>query len=138
MILINKDSKGKVRCVKVWYVFTKPTYTIYRQTFQFAGKVTDQPDIVIEKGKAKRTLLQQADLELASHIKKYMDKGYKSYEELTKIPFEKITVSEITALLGEEVEDQNGALKPMLAKDYNKCSTSALEQDWLASRKIDG
>lgn len=108
MILINKDSKGKVRCVKVWYVFTKPTYTIYRQTFQFAGKVTDQPDIVIEKGKAKRTLLQQADLELASHIKKYMDKGYKSYEELTKIPFEKITVSEITALLGEEVEDQNG------------------------------
>ena len=108
MVLINKDSKGKVRCVKVWYVFTKPTYTIYRQTFQFAGKVTDQPDIVIEKGKAKRTLLQQADLELNSHIKKYLDKGYKDYKELTKIPFEDITVEQITELVGGERADQNG------------------------------
>ena len=138
MILIKKDSKGKVRCVNIWSEFTKPTYTIYRRTFQFGGKITEQPDLVISAGKAKRTLLQQCDLELNSRIKGYKDKGYKEYAELTKIAFEDISVEQITNLVEDEVTDQQGALKPMLAKDYNKCSTNALEIDWLASRKIDG
>jgi hypothetical protein len=42
------------------------------------------------------------------------------------------------ALVGSEKTNQAGIIKPMLAKDYNKCSLNVLEQDWYGSRKIDG
>ena len=44
--------------------------------------MTKQPVIEILAGKAKRSLDQQCDLEFKSHVKKYLDKGYKTIQSL--------------------------------------------------------
>lgn len=138
MILISKDSKGKVRVVDISYTFDSPVYTIRRKTGLFNGKMSEQPNITVDKGKVKRTLLQQVELEFDSRVKKYLDKGYQKYEELTDIPFDKISAEDISGLIADEKTNQAGIIKPMLAKDYNKCSINVLERDWYGSRKIDG
>lgn len=40
-----------------------------RKTSQYGGKITDQPLIEINKGKAKRTVTEQATLEYNSNLK---------------------------------------------------------------------
>ena len=81
--LISRDSKGKIRVVEINYQWEDDYngFVIRRHTYQYGGKVTDQPEIVITKGKAKRTVTEQARLEYNSHIKKYQDKGYKLLEK---------------------------------------------------------
>lgn len=138
MILISKDSKGKIRVVEINYTFVDPIYVITRLTGLFGGKIVKQPDILVERGKVKRTLLQQVELEFNSKVKSYLDKGYEIYSDLTDILIGDITEEQITALVGNEKTNQAGIIKPMLAKDYNKCSINVLEQDWYGSRKIDG
>lgn len=134
--LISKDSKGKIRVVQMSYKWEDEHegFVIRRFTSQYQGKVTTQPIIIISKGKAKRTVTEQAKLEYNSHLKKYQDKGYKV---LLK-PLDKYTKEELEEILPENTTDANGALKPMLAKDFNKVSASSLERKWLASRKLDG
>ena len=77
--LISRDSKGKIRVVEISYNWDDEQhgFVIHRVTGLLNGKMTEQPDIVILKGKASRTLQQQVDLEYASNKKKYLDKGYK-------------------------------------------------------------
>ena len=56
--LITKDSKGKIRVAEVsceWDDVEK-CYTIRRNTYQYGGKITVQPEIYITKGKVKRTI----------------------------------------------------------------------------------
>ena len=56
-ILVSKDTKGKVRVVKIWYEWddSQRGFVIRRITSQYGGKETVQPEIWIYKGKAKRT-----------------------------------------------------------------------------------
>ena len=77
--LISRDSRGKIRVVEISYNWDDEQhgFVIHRVTGLLNGKMTEQPDIVILKGKASRTLQQQVDLEYASNKKKYLDKGYK-------------------------------------------------------------
>lgn len=138
MILISKDSKGKVRVVDINYTFNDPVYTISRKTGLFQGKMVDQPDLTIERGKVKRTILEQVELEYNSLVKKYLDKGYQKYEELTDILFTNITSEQISELIGEDKVNQEGIIKPMLAKDYKTSKLTILERNWYGSRKIDG
>lgn len=140
MILVTKDSKGKVRVVNIQCTYnkSKDTYTINRTTGLFRGKETPQPEIVISEGKQKRTVKQQAKLEFESHINKYLSKGYKQYDNLTKVSFENVTEEDILKLLGENKTDANGAIKPMLAKDHNKCASKVFNKEYLGSPKIDG
>lgn len=134
--LISKDSKGKIRVVQMSYQWEDEHegFVIRRFTSQYQGKVTTQPIIIISKGKAKRTVTEQAKLEYNSHLKKYQDKGYKV---LLK-PLDRYTKEELEGILPENTTDANGALKPMLAKDHNKVSASSLEKKFLGSRKLDG
>lgn len=68
--LISKDSKGKIRVVEISCEGSELSgFTIKRNTYQYQGKVTAQPDITITKGKVKRTVTQQAELEYNSHLK---------------------------------------------------------------------
>lgn len=138
--LISRDSKGKIRVVEISYKWEDDYsgFVIRRYTYQYGGKVTAQPEIVVDKGKGvgkgRRTVTEQAQLEYNSHLKKYQDKGYKLLDK----EINKYSKEELEALLPTEVTDANGCLKPMLAKDFNKVASSALEKKWLASRKIDG
>lgn len=134
--LITRDSKGKIRVVEVSYESTNSGYVIHRTTYQYRGKQTEQPDIEITKGKAKRTLLEQVELEYASHLKKYQDKGYK----LIPGNISQYKEEDLNKILPEHTTDANGFKKHMLAKQSEKVATSTFDKlkYWYASRKIDG
>lgn len=135
--LVSRDSKGKIRVVEISYNWDDEQhgFVIHRVTGLLGGKMTEQPDIVIQRGKASRTLQQQVDLEYASNKKKYLDKGYK---ELIK-PLNEYTSEELDDILGSVRTGQDGCPKPQLAKQADKVtSKKTFDKKYWASRKIDG
>lgn len=82
-ILISRDSKSKLRVVEISCDWDSnlEIYKLKRSTGQFNGKMIEQPVIEITKGKVKRTISEQATLEFNSHVKKYLDKGYKKISD---------------------------------------------------------
>ena len=135
--LVKKDSNDKIRCVILQRIKEREDYfVIKRTTFQYGGKMTSQPDIVITEGKAKRDPSAQATLQYNAKLKEYKDKGYK---EIEKHP-EDYTITEINEILPEVTTDSNGFSKHMLAKSSDKVKQSSIDKVkyWYASRKIDG
>lgn len=135
--LISKDTKGKIRIVDISFNWNEDehAYEIIRYTGQLNGKMTEQPVIYVRKGKVSRTVTEQVKLEFNSKVSKYLDKGYKEFPKNPNTS----TKEELDSFLPTESTDSNGNLKPMLAKDFNKVSTSVLEKHmWYASRKLDG
>jgi len=122
--LYTKDSKGKIREV-VFGVFgdEESGYIIQRTSGLVGGKITQQPSIIIMKGKAKRTIREQMELELASMIKEKRDKGYKD------------TIEEIS----DVKTDDSGRPKPMLAKDPKGQLAKIIKgKKGYVSQKLDG
>lgn len=134
--LISRDSKGKIRCIKTNYTKDKEGYHIYRTSWQLNGKQTKQPEILITKGKANRTVLEQTQLQFNAIVKEYKDKGYK---EVDKNP-EEIDPDILSTFIPKFATDANGVRKHMLAKSADKVSESTINKVkyWYASRKIDG
>ena len=135
--LISKDSKGKIRVVEIFYEGDETTriYTIYRYTGQFEGKLTTQPKIIVDKGKATRNIHEQVELQFNALVKGYKDKGYIELEN----EIDNYNSEELYQLLGESPTGSNGVVKPMLAKQADKVTnTKIFDKEWLASRKIDG
>lgn len=134
--LVKRDSKGKIRVVATYYKNNDGIYTIYRETGQYGGKITNQPDIVVSDGKVKRTPAEQCQLQFDAIVKKYTDKGYKA---LTK-DINEYSISELESLIPEHTTDANGIRKPMLAKQSEKVKQSSIDRldYWYASRKING
>ena len=135
--LISKDSKGKIRVVEISYEGNETTriYTIYRYTGQFEGKMTKQPEIIVDKGKATRNIHEQVELQFNALVKGYKDKGYIELEN----EIDNYNSEELYQLLGESPTGSNGVVKPMLAKQADKVTkTTIFNKLWIASRKIDG
>lgn len=135
--LISKDSKGKIRVVEIFYEGDETTriYTIYRYTGQFEGKLTTQPKIIVDKGKATRNIHEQVELQFNALVKGYKDKGYIELEN----EIDNYNSEELYKLLGESPTGSNGIVKPMLAKQADKVTkTTIFNKTWIASRKIDG
>lgn len=135
--LISKDSKGKIRVVEIFYEGDETTriYTIYRYTGQFEGKLTTQPKIIVDKGKATRNIHEQVELQFNALVKGYKDKGYIELEN----EIDNYNSEELYKLLGESPTGSNGVVKPMLAKQADKVTkTTIFNKTWIASRKIDG
>lgn len=134
--LITKDSRGKIRIVKIWYEWddSQRGYVIRRITSQLGGKETVQPEIWIFKGKVKRTVTEQCNLEFNSHVKKYLDKGYKEIDPSIDLN----DVSTLNDIIGEDKTNQEGIIKPMLAKQADKVANSVFNKQYLGSRKING
>ena len=78
-ILISRDSKQKIRVVEISYSWndTLHAFVIERSSGLHGGKMTSQPPLTIEKGKVKRTITEQCQLEFNSLVKKYKDKEIK-------------------------------------------------------------
>jgi len=136
-ILITRDSKGKIRVVDICYQWNEAlhSFIIIRKTSQLGGKITEQPLIEVNKGKAKRTLAEQIDLEYNSHIKKYLDKGYKDIQDFGYSSLDEFDPNEV---FPQEVTDQAGFQKPMQCKSYNDVALSTFEKEHYCSRKLDG
>lgn len=90
------------------------------------GKITEQPDIVISKGKVKRTPTEQATLEYNSKVKSYLDKGYRNISDFGYSSLDEFDPDQV---LPEEKVDQNGAQKPQLCKKYDDVATSVFEKE---------
>ena len=106
--LITLNSRGKVQVVDLLLKQCMTYFEIHRITGQLGGKRTIQPIITISQGKAKRTPIQQAELEYNSHMKKYLDKGYKKLSEFTNKSFSECTEPELLEFLGSHKTDMNG------------------------------
>ena len=137
--LISRDTKGKIRTCTIWYELIDNEdgryYLIHRETSQLHCKITAQPDKIVERGKAKRSLLEQVELETNHLVKEKLDKGYK---EIENDP-EEYSEEELNEIIGEVATSQDGVPKPMLAKQSEKVTNMKIfDKDWYASRKIDG
>lgn len=137
-VLVIRNARDKVQTAQYILEQQGNSYIIKRFTGQFGGKITAQPEIIIEKGKVKRSVLQQAELEYNSLVKKATDKGYKKLSDLTKIKFEEITNTELDIIVPSIKTDAKGNIKPQLAKSSNDCTTAIWKHPMYASRKIDG
>ena len=138
LYLVTRNARDKVQVVIAELEQNGNSFTIRRTTGQFQGKMTSQPNLLIEQGKAKRSAIQQAELEYNSIVKKYQDKGYKKLKELTSKKFSELTADEINSLVPTIKSDSNGQLKPMLAKKSEDCQNSVLNKPMWCSRKING
>lgn len=136
--LVSIDSKGKIRVASygIEYIEEEHGFLITRQTGCYNGKMTEQPSKLITKGKAKRTLSEQASLEFTSLINKMKDKGYKQLDKYVG----NYSESELREIIGDIATDANGFAKHMLAKQVKDCKESSIEKvkEWWVSRKIDG
>lgn len=135
--VITRDAKGKIRVTEISCKFEESihAYAIERQSGLLGGKMVIAPVITVDRGKAKRSLDEQALLQYNSELKKYLDKGYKN---INNLGIENLTLESAEEALPETNTDQNGVLKPMLAKKYQDASPKLLENEWYASRKING
>lgn len=135
---VSRDSKGKIRVVEMStnWCDEQQAFGIYRTTYQYGGKKTEQPTIFIKVGKATRTLREQVELEYKSNMKKYLDKGYKLLQD----NIENYSEEQLHEIIGEVVTDTSGFAKHMLAKQADKVKDSSIEKvkTWAISRKIDG
>lgn len=138
LYLVCRNARDKVQIVIAELEQNANIFTIRRTTGQYLGKMTEQPELTIEKGKVKRSVLEQAELEFNSVVKKYLDKGYKELSTLIKKNFEELTPEEINEIVPSVKSDQNGFKKPMLAKQSEKVAESTFNKPLLCSRKLNG
>ncbi len=132
---IGLDSKGKVRYIRIWTEKVDDKYLIHRESGLLTGKKVVAPDIEILKGKVKRTIDEQCELEFNSNFKKYLDKGYKDVSDLK---LSELTDAKCNEILGTTKTDANGALKPMLCKVLDKTNKKLTDKKWYGSYKHDG
>lgn len=137
-ILITSNNRGKIQIVDVILDYSTTSFTIKRVTGQFGCKQIKQPEITGTAGKATRTVIEQAELEYNSHIKKYLDKGYKKFSSFSKKAITTFTQDELLAFVGKNKTDTNNIPKPMLAIQADKVASKSFEKVWLCSRKLDG
>lgn len=138
--LYKRDNKSKIRVVSLILTrYNTPDgefYTITGESGQNGGKQVKRPLIRIEFGRAARTIEQQAILEYNSIINSYLDKGYKTQEQLGIVDINNVV--EVESKVPNINLDQNGALKPMLAKHYKDIPNFDWDKTYYTSIKLDG
>ena len=134
--LVSRGAKGEIRCFELWYEQVDDYFVIHRESCQYKGKVTKQPDIEIYEGKVNRDCEAQCILQFEHLIREKLDKGYKQLEK----SFNEYSLSELKEILPEVNTDNNGFKKHMLAKSSDKVKQSVIDKEkyWYCSRKIDG
>lgn len=133
---VNRDAKGKIRCINIKYTSKDGVYYIHRTSWQYQGKRIEQPEIVISQGKVNRDPEAQCILQFNALNREYQDKGYK---QIQRDP-DSYTEEYLSSFLPEYNTDSNGFRKHMLAKQADKVKQSTIDKVpfWYASRKIDG
>lgn len=135
--LISLDSKGKIRVFVTNYSWSDEdkAYIICRYSGQYKGKMTPGPDILVERGKAARTLIEQTKLQWDHIIKEKLDKGYKKIDNDP----ETMSIKELKEIVGDYSTNQDGLLKPMLAKQEKDIKNRKIfDKEWYSSVKING
>lgn len=138
--LFKRDNKSKIRVVSldlnVHQCEDGDFYSITGESGLFGGKMTKRPLVTIDRGKVKRSVKEQAELQWNSLILSYLDKGYKTSDMLGIINIS--DNSEVESKVPQQNTDQSGNLKPQLAKHYKDVSNFNWNKTWYASYKYDG
>lgn len=137
-ILVTRNARDKIQLAIFELHNEMPLFIIKRFTGQYNGKMTSQPEKTIEIGKANRLVSQQAELEYNSLVKKALDKGYKKLSSLTKKKLETLSGEELDKIVPSIKTDNNGNIKPQLAKSSTDCTINIWEKGMFCSRKLDG
>lgn len=135
--LVSRDSKGKLRVAYIDCEWSdeQHAFIIHRVTGLYGGKQTPQAEITVSKGKAKRTISEQALLQFNAKVKEYKDKGYKEINGSA----DNYTEAELYEIVGSEITSSDGVVKPMLAKQADDITNEKIfTYNYYASRKIDG
>ena len=137
--LLSKSQTGKFRyaVVESDEKWKEPQhgFIIQRSYGQVKGKNTLSPEIVVGKKPASKTWNEQLLLKFNSEVKKFCDKGYIQVE---KHPND-YSEEELLELFGETKCDQQGVIKPQLAKQSEKVTNPKIfDKGWMISRKLDG
>lgn len=135
--LISRASTGKLKVLEFDYHFDESIqgYIIERFSYQYGGKITQQPSLQITSGKAGRNKQQQVELEFNHLIKHAKDRGYKQLE----LPIDNYTKDELESFVGSIVVSQDGIPKPMLAKQADSIANKKVfDKHYYASPKVDG
>ncbi len=134
---ITRDAKSKIRVIRISCNWSEKlnAYIIERSSGLLDGKQIVAPIITIDRGKVKRTIDQQAELQYNSELKKYLDKGYKNIKDLG---INDLTLQAAEEALPSNNTDQNGAVKPQLCKILDKTNKKLTDKQWLGSYKHDG
>jgi len=164
--LYSRDKKSKIRVLILeieGYEARSPNddsliyhYKIHRKSGLLNGKLTEQPTLIISRGKAGRITSQQVDLEVNSIINKQKDKGYVTFDDLftpEQLSFKlayglgaEMNYQLIDSLLPKVKTYVNGQQKVMLAKDpkpdkkwfLNGVPTDKWNRSYRISKKLDG
>ena len=134
-ILLSRRNDGKVQLVTIWVEKIEDGFIIKRDTGILNGKIIHQPNIVVNVAKQSRTLEQQVELQFKSHVKKYLDKGYKTIQSLG---CEDLASFDPDVHLPAQNTNQQGIVKPMLCKVYDPSDKKSKNINWLCSKKLDG
>lgn len=142
--LYKRDSKEKVRVFKLEVIGIDDRFDLCRTTGLLGGAMVDQPIVSIDKGKAKRTVQEQAVLQATAIVNKQKDKGYKSFKDLTdginlKGRLDPETDYDfIDSILPKGQTYANGDQKVMLALDPKTRPNFDWNEEWWVSKKLDG
>ena len=142
----KRDNDNRVRVVQLNLnehtdvTSNEKFYSITGETGLLNGKMVKRPLVTIDRGKVKRTVKEQAELQYNSLCKSYLDKGYKSQGSLGIVNI--TDQDDVDKKVSSLSLDSNGNLKPMLALSIDSIPTSKIgildTNTWLASTKIDG
>lgn len=141
--LYKRDSKEKIRVFILTVSSEDGVYKINRKTGLLNGTLVDQPELIIDKGKAKRTVEEQMRLQVKSLLNKQLDKGYKAFTKLTEeIDLRgrldpHLDYNFIDSILAKGQTYASGNKKVMLALDP-KVVKIDWNQEWYISKKLDG
>lgn len=112
---LKRDSKGVIRLAQLELVEQEDgSFVIIGETGTLTGKKVPRPVITITKGKVKRSIKEQAELQFNSVCSDYLDKGYKSIEDLGITDIADFDACEL--IVPKVNTDAKGMVKPMLAK----------------------
>ena len=134
--LYTRDKLKNIRILEITLEQVNDSeYVIQRNTGLLDGKLVSQPLITINKGKVKRTILQQAQLEFNSIVNKQKDKGYVIIDS-----DDKFIINNSLPIIKKS---SLGITKPMLAHDPKAGSKPKEDsffdnKNWFISYKLDG
>ena len=139
--LFKRDNKDKIRHVQIYLnehktVDNEIFYSITGKTGIYNGTMTSRPVVTIDRGKVKRTVKEQAELQYNSLLSSYLDKGYKTSEDIGIIDC--TDKDDVESKVPKLNTDQHGNLKPMLALSWEGIKDNLWKKPWLASAKLDG
>lgn len=126
---ICRNSLGRIRVIKLgfYYSILDKTFTIYKKTGMFGGRLANQAPKVLSN------LDNLYDVGIAIYndtIKMYLDRGYLSLDSLTSKDLDSITYEELDALIPVLSIDARGIKRLQIPKSSNTVATKYFDRCW--------